>query len=140
MKRSQVRVPAIFVFVLSACGPSCTQAASSSSPTPADAKTFLDTANATTLKVGIDAGRASWVQQTFITDDTEAIAAHANQVANETGVRFAKDAAKYDRGDLPADQRRQVTVLKTALVLAPPSDPKESDELSTIMARLESAY
>jgi peptidyl-dipeptidase A len=119
----------------------CTQASSSSSAaTPADAKTFLDATNATVLKLGIDAGRASWVQQTFITDDTEVIAAQANQLANEAGVRFAKEATKYDRGELPSDQRRQLTVLKTALVLAPPSDPKESDELSKIMARLESAY
>src|SRR5262245_11219952 len=99
-------------------------ASSSSSPMPADAKTFLDGANATLLKVGIDSGRASWVQQTFITDDTEAIAAEANQLSNETGVRLAKDATKYDRLELPADERRQLTVLKTGLVLAPPSDPK----------------
>jgi len=119
----------------------CTQTASSSStPTPAEAKKFLDATNATLLKLGIDASRAGWVQQTFITDDTEVLSAQANQLANEAGVRFAKEATKYDRLDLPADQRREITVLKTALVLAPPSDPKESDELAKIMARLESTY
>src|SRR6185503_12264960 len=35
---------------------------------------------------------------------------------------------------------RQLTVLKTSLVLATPSDTKESDELATIMARMQSAY
>ncbi len=39
-----------------------------------------------------------------------------------------------------ADERRQLNLLKVALVLATPSDPKESDELSKIMARLESTY
>jgi len=34
---------------------------SAASATPADAKTFLDTANETTLKVGIEASRAGWV-------------------------------------------------------------------------------
>ena len=47
---------------------------------------------------------------------------------------------KYDTVQVPADQRRQLNLLKVALVLATPSDPKESDELSKIMARLESAY
>jgi peptidyl-dipeptidase A len=115
-------------------------ASSSSSVTPADAKTFLDTANDTTLKLGIEASRAGWVQQTYITDDTEALSAHANQAANEAGARFAKEATKYDKVDVPADQRRQLLLLKTSLVLATPSDPKESDELSKIMARLESSY
>jgi peptidyl-dipeptidase A len=119
------------------CSNGATSAASASA---ADATRFLDTANDTTLKVGIEASRAGWVQQTYITDDTEALAARANQLANEAGARFAKEATKYDKVDVPADQRRQLTLLKTSLVLATPSDPKESDELSKIMARLESTY
>jgi len=119
----------------------CAQTSSSSAtPSAADAKTFLDTANETTLKLGVAQGQAGWVQQNFITDDTEAIAAHASQAANDAGARFAKEATRFDKVDVPADQRRMLTVLKTSLVLSPPSDPKESDELSKIMARLESAY
>jgi peptidyl-dipeptidase A len=113
---------------------------SSSAPTAADAKAFLDNVNATTLKLGIQQGQAGWVQQTFITDDTEAIAARANQAANDAGAKFAKESAKYDTVQVSADERRQLKLLKTSLVLASPSDPKESDELSKIMARLESTY
>src|SRR5262249_41373398 len=105
-----------------------------------DAKQFLATANDTTLKLGIEASRAGWVQQTYITDDTEALSAHATQLANEAGARFAKEATKYDAVNVPSDDRRQLKLLKTSLVLATPSDPKESDELSKIMARLESTY
>jgi len=119
----------------------CTQTASSSATsTAADATKFLDATNAALLKLGVDQSRAGWVQQTFITDDTEIVSAQASQAANDAGVRFAKEATKYDRVELPAAERRQLTVLKTGLVLAPPSDPKESDELSKIMARLESTY
>jgi peptidyl-dipeptidase A len=118
----------------------CTQREASSSPTAAAAKTFLDTANETVLKLGTDQGRAGWVQQTFITDDTEAIAAQASQAANDAGVRLAKASTTFARVDVPPDQRRQLTVLKTSLVLAPPSDARESDELAKIMARLESTY
>jgi peptidyl-dipeptidase A len=109
-------------------------------PTPAEATAFLDNANATTLKLGIQQSQASWVQQNFITDDTEAIAARANQAANEAGAQFAKESVQFDTVQVPADQRRMLNLLKVSLVLATPSDPKESDELSKIMARLESTY
>src|ERR671926_502732 len=98
----------------------CAQHASSAAPTAADAKTFLDNVNATTLKLGIDQGRAGWVQQTFITDDTEILSAQASQAANDAGARFAKESTKYDRVEVPPDQRRQLTLLKTSLVLATP--------------------
>ncbi|HEV8210033.1 MAG TPA: M2 family metallopeptidase [Vicinamibacterales bacterium] len=114
--------------------------ASSSAPTTAGARAFLDNANATTLKLGIQQGQAGWVQQTFITDDTEAIAARANQAYNEAGARFAREAVQYDSVQVSPDERRQLNLLKVALVLATPPDPKESDELSKIMARLESVY
>ena len=115
-------------------------AKSAAGPTASDAKTFLDTVNQTTLKLGTEQGRAGWVQQTYITDDTEILSAHATQSAVDAGVRFAKESAKYDHIEVPADQRRQLNILKTSLVLATPSDPKESDELTTIAARLESTY
>ncbi len=114
--------------------------ASSETPTAAGAKTFLDTVSETNLRLGNQASQAGWVQQTFITDDTEAISARANQAANEAGARFAKEAVRYDAVQVPADQRRLLNLLKVGLVLATPSDPKESDELSKIMARLESTY
>jgi peptidyl-dipeptidase A len=123
-----------------ACGRAQPAASSPSPPTPAAAKAFLDNANATTLKLGIEQSQAGWVQQTYITDDTEAIASRANQAANEAGARFAKESTTYDRVDVPADERRQLNLLKVSLVLATPSDPKESDELSKLMARLQSAY
>jgi peptidyl-dipeptidase A len=131
-------VLSIVLFVLASSA--CSRGASSSAPTAADAKAFLATVNETTLKLGIEANRAGWVQQTYITDDTEALAARTSQAANDAGARFAKEATKYDHVDVPPTERRELTVLKTALVVASPSDPKESDELSKIMARLESMY
>jgi peptidyl-dipeptidase A len=118
----------------------CAPTASSSTPNPADARTFLNTVNATMLKLGIAQSQAGWVQQTFITDDTEAISARANQEYADAIARFAKEATKFDAVAAAADDRRQLNLLKVSLVLAPPSDPKESEELSKIMARLESAY
>ena len=61
---------------------------------------FLADANATLLKLGIEAGQASWVYSTYITQDTESLNARANQVAIEAGKRFAKEAAKYDNAQV----------------------------------------
>jgi peptidyl-dipeptidase A len=132
----------LLLAIACAAAAGCTQvhAPANTPPSAADAKTFLDEANATTLKLGTEQGQAGWVQETYITNDTEAIAARANQAANDAGARFAKAATKYDKTDAPADQRRQLQILKVSLVLASPSDPKLSDELSKIMAGLESAY
>ena len=47
---------------------------------------------------------------------------------------------RFDNVEVPADQRRQLNLLKLSLVLATPSDPKEAEELTKIMARLESTY
>src|SRR5262249_21711913 len=54
--------------------------------------------------------------------------------------RLAKEATRFDRVDVPPDQRRQLTLLKVALVVAAPSTPADSDELTKIIARLESTY
>ncbi len=118
----------------------CAGSGSGAPPTPADAKAFLDGVNDTMKRLGIEQGRAGWVQQNFITDDTEALAARANQLAIDAAARFAKDAVRFDKVNVPADQRRQLHLLKVGLVMATPSDPKESEELTKTMARLESAY
>jgi len=135
-----MKITVLPLAVISCLAAACTQPASSAAPNAGDVKTFLGTVNQTTLKLGIDQSRAGWVQQTFITDDTEVIAAQASQASNDAGARFAKESTKFDKVDVPADERRQLTLLKTSLVLATPADPKESDELSKIMARLESTY
>src|SRR6185312_13638757 len=107
---------------------------------PDDALKFLADANETMKKLEIEANQAGWVQQNFITEDTEAIEARVNQLVTDAIAKFAKDAVKYDKVTLPADQRRQLDLLKNALVMATPSDPKLGEELTTIMARLESTY
>jgi peptidyl-dipeptidase A len=105
-----------------------------------DAAAFLKDANEKMLRLSNEANQAGWVQQTFITPDTEAIAARANEAFMTTVTDFAKQASRYDNEPLPADQRRQMTVLKNSLTMAAPADPKEAEELAKIAAAMESAY
>ena len=111
-----------------------------SAPTAADAQKFMDDANATLLSLGVLENQAGWVEETYITDDTEALNAHESQVASDTIGRLAKASTKFDRVDLSPDLRRQLNLLKLSLVMATPSDPKQAAELSTIAARLDGTY
>src|ERR1700682_2176808 len=48
-------------------------------PTVADAKRFIEQAESRLLDLWIKAGRASWVAENFITEDTESISAYSDQ-------------------------------------------------------------
>src|SRR5262245_8181192 len=76
------------------------------------AKKFLDEANATLLKLGVSGSQAGWVAQNFITDDTEALDARGTQQLADAGAQYAKDSTKFDKVQLPADQRRELDLLK----------------------------
>ena len=118
----------------------CAAVLAAAPPTPADAKKFLDDAATKLLALNIEAGQAQWIQATFITDDSEAVAARANQRLIDEGVRLAKGAVAFDKLKLPADQRRMLHLLKTGLVLATPANPSESAEVTRLAASLEGTY
>ena len=99
---------------------------------PAEAASFLEKAEAELLLLGSEAGRADWVKSTHITDDTEALAAAANQRVIDATVRLAKQAARFDGVKLPPDMARKMKLLKLSLTVAAPSDPKLSAELTRI--------
>src|SRR6185436_18111921 len=128
-------VPVSFLVFLSACGGNSMPA-----PTAADAQKFIDDVNASVLKLVTDQQQAEWVAENFITDDTEAIAAKANQAFIEATARYAKEAVKFDKVDVPADVRRQLNLLKIALVIAAPSDPKQSEEMTKLVSSMTAQY
>ncbi len=108
--------------------------------TVAGAKAFLDEAESRLLALGTEAGRASWVQSTYITDDTEILAAAANERQIAATVAYAKQATRFDKVKLPEELARKMKLLKLSLTLVTPSDPKEGEELTRITAAMEGAY
>jgi peptidyl-dipeptidase A len=109
-------------------------------PTVAEAKVFLDGAETRLLALTTASQRATWVQENFITDDTEAIAAAANEQLIGAGVELAKGATRFDGLDLPADMRRKLLLLKLGLVLPAPSDPAATAEVARLAASLDGAF
>ena len=117
--------------VLSACAPKAT---------PEDARKFTQDAERNLLALNIDSGRADWIKDTYITDDTEAIDAKLDERAINAQVGYAKDATRFAGLSLDAPTARKLQLLKTSLTLATPNDPKESEELTRITASLEGTY
>jgi peptidyl-dipeptidase A len=109
-------------------------------PTTAEAEQFLARVNETMLRLGIDSARADWVYSTYITQDTEALTARAEQAYIDAVARFAKEAARFDAVEVPADERRQLTLLKLALELATPSDSALAEEVTTLASGMEATY
>ena len=105
-----------------------------------DVETFLVATEKELVQLNIEGSRAAWINSNFITDDTSALAAIADQKSTEAGVRFAMQAAKFDAVDVSADQRRKLNILKQSLVMPAPQDPAKSAELAKIGAELNSMY
>jgi len=104
------------------------------------AKKFIEDAEAKLLKVNVDASRADWVKATYITEDTEFLAAEADERAINATVDLAKQSTRFDNLQLPEGVARKLKLLKLSLTLATPADPKESAELTQIVSSLEGTY
>ena len=111
----------------SAMALSAQQPAPAPAATAAAARAFLDEANRELLRLVNAANRAGWVQSTYITSDTEPIAAEANEALIEQPHRATRRRrAGSTRSTLPPVERRQMEVLKNALTMSAPPDPKEA--------------
>jgi peptidyl-dipeptidase A len=106
----------------------------------AGARTFVEQAEASLLASWIEAERASWVQENFITLDTEAIAADAQRRKIAATVDLARESTRFEGLELPADLRRKLHLLRTSLPLVAPADPAQQAELASIAASLSSMY
>ena len=109
-------------------------------PTVAEAQAFIEQAETRLLDLWIDAGRAAWVQNNFITDDTNALAAAANTAVMAATTELAAAAARFDALELPLELERKLLRLKTSLAAVAPSDPALQRELAGIMTEMESLY
>ncbi|AWB58295.1 M2 family metallopeptidase [Colwellia sp. Arc7-D] len=105
-----------------------------------DADKFLAATEKELIQLNTVGARAAWINANFITEDTSALAAAADQKSTEAGVRFAMQAANFDAVEVNTDQRRKLNILKQSLVMPAPQDAKKSADLSKIGAELNSMY
>ena len=109
-------------------------------PTAEEARKFIDDAEQKLLVLGVEAARADWIKSTYITDDSEAIAAKLDERSIAATVDYAKQATRFDGLALDPVTARKLKLLKLSLAMATPADPRESEELTRITAGLEGTY
>ncbi|MDP5280720.1 M2 family metallopeptidase [Sphingomonas sp. DG1-23] len=115
--------------------------AAQTAPTAAEAQAFIDRVQKEYTEFNLVASRVAWINATYITDDTDALAAEYGARGTEMAVRYALEAAKYQNAPgLSAEQKRQLTILRSAITLPAPTTPGAAQQLSDISTRLGSMY
>ncbi len=121
--------------------PAIAQQAELTVPTAAAADAFIADAEKQLADFSIDANRTQWINATYITDDTDALAAKSNAEGTELSVKLALEAAQFQKAaGLSADTRRKLDLLRGGISLPAPTTPGAATELATIVTRMSSQY
>lgn len=116
-------------------------AAVSAAPSVAEAEAFLARVEKDLFDFSVEGGRVAWVNNTYINDDTDALAAKYGEIGTEKSVQYALEAAKYQNvSGLSAEAKRKLDILRGGLILPAPTTPGSAKELSEIATKLNSAY
>ncbi len=108
--------------------------------TASDPSAFLRTAEAELLDLAVEVSQADWVHATYITEDTQALAARANARLMESTLRWAKDSVHLPADRMSAEDHRKAKLLRLSLPLVAPSDPGASLELARTVAEMEGRF
>ena len=111
------------------------------SPTPADVRAFVAGRNTEDKARYIEPNAAEWVAETYITDDTQALTARAN----ERWLQWLSDEIDRSRpyekvAGTDAKDARALMLLKLQTAMPAPKDPKHLTELTTLGSKLTAAY
>ena len=105
--------------------------------TVAQAEQFIRNAEARLEKTGMNAQRAEWVSENFITDDTEVITAQASDQNLAAAGELALQARHFNGVPLSAKNTRKLKLMQLSLVL---SDPTERETYTRLAASMTGAY
>jgi peptidyl-dipeptidase A len=114
--------------------------ASSETTSAADAEKFMADAEKQLMDLSVKSSRADWVKSTFITDDTEALSAEANENLIAATTELAEQARAFESQQVSPETKRKLKLLKLSLTLPAPKDPAERNELTKIAASMEGDY
>ena len=89
----------------------------------------------------VRASKVYWVNATYITHDTDTMAAEVGAEGTEMAVDFALEAAKYAEVDgLDPEVARKLDMLRNGIVLPAPTTDGAATELNEIATSLNSQY
>jgi peptidyl-dipeptidase A len=134
MRRARISCVATSLLVLAGCAPS------SQAPPQETAVAFLVRTERDMLRLDIESNAAGWVQETYITPDTELLAARAGERSLAYLSEAAVEAHRYANQPLDAVSARKLLRLTNDITTPPPNDPVRRAELATVLTRLDAQY
>jgi peptidyl-dipeptidase A len=123
-----------------AAAPSAT--ASLPSPTVDEARAFVAEVETRLHELWVARDEANWVNENFITDDTEALAAAGEEATAAYVGQAIVRSKRFDaiRDQLPADVARKLYLLSLAQTVPAPADAPKRAELAGIETWMTSEY
>ena len=101
---------------------------------------FLARAEAKLLDLSVESQKADWVFDTYITSDSELLAARAGSRLIAATVEIAKESTRFPTNRLTGVPARKTKLLRLILPLVAPSDPSESEELARRVTAMRGTY
>lgn len=109
--------------------------------TPADARDWLAKVEADYAAFSAEFAQVSWINATYITHDTDELAARYGAQLTIKQIAYANEAARYARiKGLDGETIRKLDMLRNGISLPAPNRPGAAEELNAIATRLGSAY
>jgi peptidyl-dipeptidase A len=114
--------------------------AQTTAPTAGEAQDFMIKAEAQLADLNVKVQRASWVQENFITDDTQVMAADAIDEVTAVTTQLAEQAKRFDGLALSPELARKFMLLKLSLTAPAPKDAALRREMTEIGVSLDADY
>ncbi|MFM1885658.1 MAG: hypothetical protein RL026_815 [Pseudomonadota bacterium] len=109
-------------------------------PAEKDAASFVARVETELRELGKEVSAASWVQATYITQDTQLLSAKANERYLAYFSQTVEQAKAFEGKPMDGRTARALQLLKLGVSAPAPNDAAKRSELATLAAGLEAAY
>lgn len=109
-------------------------------PPEKDAASFVTRVEKELRELGRELSAASWVQATYITEDTQLLSARANERYLAYFSKTVEEAKAFEGKPMDERSARALDLLKLGVSAPAPNDAAKRSELTTLAASLEAAY
>ena len=127
---------------LSACQAANRSASDAAGSVPANetADQFIARVNAEMKAMYPEVTSAQWLSSTYINDDSQLIAAKANERYLAKLNDWIEQSRRFEGKPMSADTARAITLLKQGAAMPPPKNPEHLAELTRLATRMEGMY
>ena len=149
MKFSKVALSALAISLATSTAARADDHAAAPSSTPAEsypltpegAAAWVAMVEKDLFDFGKENAQVAWINSTYITYDSDALAAKYGAIGTEKSVAYANEAARYATVQgLDPEVARKLDILRTGIVMPAPLRDGAATELNELATRLNSAY